>query len=291
MSFLIQSGFLQSGPVQHALIVGGIAAVVAAVVGVPTLIRGQAFASDALAHVSTAGGALAPLIGVNALTGFVLMALAAGGMLEAVPVRDRAERDLLTGVVLGAGLGLAALFLSLDVTLPGASGATVGVLFGSVFLLGADDLVPALTAGGLALVLLMAFLRPILLAALDPDLARVSGVRLRLTGAVHLACLTLAVGLAAMTVGAILSTALIVTPAATAIALTARPGQSLLVAAGLGLAGTWGGLLIAYDSYVWTNGHAWPASFCIVTALCVLHFGLTGGLSLLRHLRGGKVRR
>ena len=286
MLSLLPVGFLDSTPVQHALIVGGFAAVVAALVGVPTLVRGQAFMTDALAHVSSAGGALAPLLGINALGGFILMSLAAALGLEAAPPRHSAERDLLTGVVFGAGLGLSALFLYLDVTLPNGSGSTVGVLFGSVFLLTDADILPAALAGGAALLLLALFLRPMLLAALDPDLAAVQGVRLRQVGLAHLAALTLAVALAAMTVGAVLSTALLVAPAAAALVLTDRPGRSLLLAAALGLAGMWGGILLAWQSYVWTGGHAWPASFCIVAVLVGLHLAVTLGRGLWRMVRG-----
>ncbi len=284
---LLPAGFLDSTPVQHALVVGGFAAVVAALVGVPTLLRGQAFVTDALAHVSSAGGALAPLIGINALGGFVLMSLAAALGLEAAPPRQSAERDLLTGVVFGAGLGLAALFLYLDVTLPGGSGNAVGVLFGSVFLLTDADILPAALAGGAALALLALYLRPMLLAALDPDLAAVQGVRLRRVGLAHLAALTLAVGLAAMTVGAVLSTALLVAPAAAALVLTDRPARALCLAAGLGLAGMWGGILMAWQSYVWTAGHAWPASFCIVAVLIGLNLATTLGRGLWRLGRRG----
>ncbi len=284
---LLPVGFLDSAPVQHALVIGGFAAVVAALVGVPTLLRGQAFVTDALAHVSSAGGALAPLIGINALGGFVLMSLAAALGLEAAPPRQRAERDLQTGAVFGAGLGVAALFLYLDVTLPGGSGNAVGVLFGSVFLLGASDILPAALAGGAALALLALYLRPMLLASLDPDLAAVQGVRLRRVGLAHLAALTLAIGLAAMTVGAVLSTALLVAPAAAALVLTDRPARALMLAAGLGLAGMWGGILMAWQSYVWTAGHAWPASFCIVAVLIGLNLAATLGRGLWRLGRRG----
>ena len=42
-------------------------------------------------------------------------------------------RDLATGIVLGAGIGLAALFLYLYTTEHSTTGATVTILFGSVF--------------------------------------------------------------------------------------------------------------------------------------------------------------
>jgi len=75
------------------------------------------------------------------------------------------------------------------------------------------------------------------------------------------------VALSALTVGAILSTALLIGPAATALRLADRPGRALLLAPLIGLAATHVGVLIAYDSYGWTGGHGWPVSFCIVTLI------------------------
>ncbi len=54
-----------------------------------------------------------------------------------------------------------------------------------------------------------------------------------------------------LTIGAILSTALLVGPAATALRLSAKPGRAILTAAVIGLASMWLGILLAYDSYYW----------------------------------------
>jgi len=53
---VFEPGFFSSQPVHVALIVGGITAVVSAVAGVFTVLRGQSFAGHSLADVSTAGG-------------------------------------------------------------------------------------------------------------------------------------------------------------------------------------------------------------------------------------------
>jgi zinc/manganese transport system permease protein len=77
-----------------------------------------------------------------------------------------------------------------------------------------------------------------------------------------------------MTVGAILSTALLIGPAAIALRLARRPGAALLLSAAIGLAASWGGLLMAYDSYYWTPGHGWPVSFCIVALIFGAYLGI-----------------
>ena len=48
----------------------------------------------------------------------------------------------------------------------------------------------------------------------------------------------------------------------------------------IGLGATWGGILLAYDSYDWTAGHSWPVSFFVVTLIFAAY--LLSGLTALR---------
>lgn len=264
LSLLLAPGLFASAPVRAAAAVGGAAAVVSAAVGVFTVIRGQSFAGHALADVSSAGGAAAFLLGIPPLLGFIAMAALAASGMEALRAGHASERDLVTGIVTGAGLGLAALLLFLDATSGSTSGVAVTVMFGSIFAIPASVIAPALTAGLGALLAMGVLYRPLLLCSLDADLAAARGVPVRLVAWLHLLVVALAVALSALTVGAILSTALLVGPAATALRLARRPAQAVLLAALLGVGATWGGILIAYDSYAWTAGRPWPVSFCIV---------------------------
>jgi zinc/manganese transport system permease protein len=287
VAIVFAPGFFASGPVRVAAVIGGAAAIVSAVVGVFTVLRGQSFAGHALADVSSAGGAAAFLLGINPLLGFLGMGVLAACGMEAVRVDRASERDLVTGVVTGAGLGLAALFLYLDVTSSSTTGAAVTVMFGSMFAIPAAIVPLALLIGVGSLLAVALLYRPLLLCSLDADLAAARGVPVRLIGLLHLIVLALAAALSAITVGAILSTALLIGPASIALHLARRPGLAILLAVAIGLAATWGGILIAYDSYVWTSGHGWPVSFCIVTLIFVAYIiaGRPRGRLRLRHVR------
>jgi zinc/manganese transport system permease protein len=265
-------GFFSSAPVHVALAVGGVAAVVSAVVGVFTVMRGQSFAGHSLADIGTAGGSAAFLVGVNPLFGFVATNVVAAGVMELIGVRRPRGRDLATGIVLGVALGLAALFLYYDTTTSSTTGATISVLFGSVFSL-ASSTVPVVVVLSVATVGLIALLyRPLVLSSISPDLATARGVSVRLVGLGYLLALALAVSLSAITTGAILSTALLIGPAATAHRLTNRVGLGIVLAAVIGLFATWLGVLLAYDSYSWPPSHrGWPVSFFIVTVVVGLY--------------------
>ena len=114
--------------------------------------------------------------------------------------------------------------------------------------------------------------RQLLLSSVSTDLAFARGVPVRLAGVLYLLALALAVSLSALTIGAILSTALLVGPAATALRLTSRPGLAMIVSALTGLAATWLGILLAYDSFYWPpRQHGWPVSFFVVTLVFVFY--------------------
>lgn len=268
---VVEPGFFSSQQVQVALAVGGLAAVVSAMVGVFTVIRGQSFAGHAFADIGTAGGSAAVLAGVSTLYGFVAINVVAAGVMELIGVRKPRGRDLATGIVLGAALGLAALFLYEDTVSSSTSGATVNVLFGSIFTLqpGLLPVVVGLTSA--TAVLVGVLYRPLLLSSVSYDLAAARGVPTRLVGTGYLLALACAVSLSAVTIGAILATALLIGPSATALRLTKRTGSAIAAAGAVGVLATWAGTLLAYDSSAWFGGTGVPVSFCVVASVFVLY--------------------
>jgi zinc/manganese transport system permease protein len=263
---VFEPGFFDSGPVRVAIVAGGVVAVVSAVVGVFTVVRGQSFAGHAIADVGTTGGSGAFLLGIGPIWGFVAAGLVAASVMELFGVRRPRGRDLATGIVLGGALGIAALLLYFDATVKNTTGATMTILFGSMFTI-SSSIVPVfvlLSAAALGLVAVL--YRPLMLCSLDTDLAAARGVPVRTVGALYLAAMAVAVSLSCVTIGAILSTALLVGPAATALRVARRPGVAIAVAALLGLCVTWLGVLLAYDSFYWPPvGHGWPVSFFVVS--------------------------
>ena len=286
LTWVFEPGFFSSQPVHIALVIGASAAVVSAVVGVCTVLRGQSFAGHALTDVSAAGGSGAVLVGVSPFFGFVGFGVVGAGVMDMIGVQRVRGRDLATGIVLGASIGLAALFLYLDTTSGAASGATQQILFGSIFTLGADTIPAVAVFGAVSLGIMATIFRPLLLMSVDSDLASVRGVPTRMVGLLFMMALAVSVGLSSLAIGAILSTALLVGPAATALRLTTRIGWTIFMACVIGVGTTWVGVLLAYDSYDWGTSHqAVPVSFMVV-ALNLLLYGISG--VVLRSRRKGR---
>jgi zinc/manganese transport system permease protein len=261
--------FLNSGAVRTALLVGGSTAIVCAVIGVFTILRGYAFAGHALGDVSSAGGSASFLLGISPLAGFLGVAAIAAVSLESLGVRRVREQDIATGIVLGAGLGLAALLLYFDITTTSTTGAAVTVMFGSMFALPSNLKWPAVSVALVTLAAMTLLYRPLLLSVVDPELATARGVSNRWVGILHLLALSAAVALAALSVGSVLASALLIGPAGTALRISRKPGVAILVAVGLGLLSVWGGIWLAYESYYWFSGNAWPVSFFVVSIIFV----------------------
>ena len=278
---VFEPGFFASSQVRIAVTVGGIVAVVCAVTGVFTVMRGQSFAGHALGDVSAAGGSGALLIGLSPVTGFVGLGIAGAAVMDMIGVQRLRGRDLATGIVLGAAIGLSALFLYLTSVTGATTGAVQQVLFGSIFTTTSGTIPAVIILGGISLVSLAVIGRPLLLSTVSPDMAVARGVPVRLVGVLYMLALAVSVGLSALTIGAILSTALLIGPAAAALRLTTRVGWALGLACVIGVLSTWLGVLLAYDSYYWGSSHAGlPVSFFIVAVIFVTYLA-----SGLRHAR------
>jgi zinc/manganese transport system permease protein len=245
---------------RHALLAGGVAAVLCGAVGYFVVLRGLSFATDTLTHVGFAGASgavivgLSPVVGLLGLTALMAVAL---GVLE----QRLRGRDVVIGMILVLTLGLGLLFLRLY---SGYSNETYALLFGAILALSARDVVVVAVGAVIALAALTVIFRPLLFASLDDELAQARGVPVRGVSTAFLLVLAVAVTAATQVIGALLAVALLIAPAATAQRLTGRPGLSLLLSVLIALAVTWTGVALAF----W---QPYPVSF-FITSLSTLSY-------------------
>ncbi|HST33486.1 MAG TPA: metal ABC transporter permease [Solirubrobacteraceae bacterium] len=242
----------------NALLAGSVVAVMAGVVGWVMVLRGEAFAGHTLSMMAFPGAAAAALVGIPGAWGYFLFCGAGAGAIARISGSERfswSEQSAGIGAVQALALALGFLFVSLY---GGVLGDLESLLFGD--LLGVSDgqvLVLAVVAA-VALAVLAALARPLLFASVDPGVAAARGVPVRLLSLAFLLLLGLAVGATSQITGVLLVFALLVAPAASAQALTARPLASLALTVALGLLVVWLGLGIAYFSI-------YPAGFFVAT--------------------------
>ena len=237
---------------RNAFAAASVVALVSGAVGYFLVLRGQAFAGHALAHVGFTGATGAVLLGAPPLWGFLALTVAGGAGMGLMGER-LAERDVAIGLVLALSLGFGLLFLHFFTS--SAAQATT-LLFGNVLSVDAETAWMLLALGVVTLAALATMSRPLLLATLQPDLAEAKGVSLRLQSALFLGVVALATAECAQIVGVLLVFTLMVGPAAAAQRFTSRIGHGLLLSATLALVEAWAGITLAF----YTD---WPASFWI----------------------------
>ncbi len=239
----------------NALEAGTIVAVLAAVVGWYVVLRRQAFASHTLSVMAFPGASGAALAGLPVALGYYLACVLAALAIGRSPSRGRSGESAAIGTIQTVGLAAGFLFLSLNSALLAAPDS---LLFGT-FLGITDAQVLILLGVAIACLAGLATLaRPLLFASVDAEVARASGVPVAVLDAAFLLILGLAIAATSQLTGALLVFALLVTPAASAQLITARPLAGLGISVGLALAIVWVGLAVAYFTI-------YPIGFYITT--------------------------
>ena len=254
---------LTSEFMRNALIGGTLVALAAGLIGYFIVVRNNAFAAHALAHIGFPGATGAVLVGVPVSVGLGVFCI--GGALVIGALGKRADdREVATGTVLAAATGLGLFFSSLATR---SNSTVTNVLFGNLLAVSHQQLVIfAVLVAVLAAVIAFIY-RPLLFASVNADVAEARGVPVRALSVVFMVLLGLAVTMAVQAVGTLLLFALVVTPAATAIMLTARPGAAMGVSTVLSIFGVWAGLAVSAMFNM-------PPSFPIVTIVCVIWLGV-----------------
>ena len=245
---------------RNAFIAGGCIAVAAGLVGYFVVLRNQVFTADALGHAAFTGSLGGLLAGLNVLVGAFASCVAVALAIGTLGGRGRG-RDIAIGTVFAWVLGLGVLFLSLYTTSRSAAAGNVGVtvLFGSILSLQPRQVVVTVAAALATIAVVVIVARPLLFLSLDPEVAVTRGVPARALTALFLVLVAVSIAEAVQAVGALLIFALLVTPAAVAQNLSARPWHAMLLSALVAVAVVWGGLVLSF--YV-----GYPASF-FITAL------------------------
>ncbi|MFS0896515.1 zinc ABC transporter permease AztB [Mycolicibacterium litorale] len=247
--------------VVRALAAGVIAACLCAPVGCWVLLRGSVFLGDAMAHGMLPGVALAALLGANVLVGGFIAAVAMAIGVAAVSRSSRLSSDTSIGLLLVGMLALGVVIVSrsesfaVDLT---------GFLFGDVLAVRTADLVTLSAALAATAAAVVVGHRAFVAATFDPRKAATLGLR----PGVAVPALTVLVAVAMVAsfhvVGTLLVLALLIAPPATALLLARSIPRVMTLAAVIGSAAVYIGLLISW--------HADTAGGATIAGVAVLMF-------------------
>lgn len=234
---------------QRALVAAVLVTLVAGVLGSFLLVRNLALIGDGLAHVSFGGVAVGVVLGASSPLWYALVF----SVVSAILIHELQTRELLTGDASIAIFLTGMLALGLVVLRVFGGGITSdieGYLFGSLLLIDESSLDLIATITIVSLISLMLLYSGLLSTTIDPLAARVQGLPVRAIGLVFSIITAAVVVSMVQVIGALLVTALLVTPAATG-GLIGRSFRSCLIWAQIfGLSSVFLGLYLSaeYDS-------------------------------------------
>ena len=281
MNDLLES--LHTPFMQHALWASLLVGVTCSVLGVYVVFRRMAFIGDALAHTALPGLVIAHFQGwslfLGALVADLFTALGIGFFSNRRGLREDTAIGVLFTGMFAAGILLMTMHHSFrDLT---------DMLFGNVLLVTGTDL--ALMSGVAAIVLavVVLFYKELELTSFDPGYAEVIGLRASLLRYVLLVLLALTVVAGIQVVGVVLTSALLVTPAATASMLVKRLRSMMIVASLVGVGSCVAGLYVSFE-YSWSSGAAIVVACTACFVAAYLWRGMRDSWGKRASLRGSR---
>lgn len=275
---------LRFGFMQTALLAALLVSLTCALIGCYVVLRRMAFIGDALAHTVLPGVAIAYFAGANLMLGALLAglttALGIGWLSRREAGRETAVReDTAIGVMFTAMFALGILIMSAA----GSFRDFSHVLFGNVLGVSGGDLPIVAGVAAIMVATLFGLHKEFELTSYDPTHAAVIGMRPDRLRYVLLFLLALAVVTSIQLVGVILTSALLITPAATAALLSRRLPVMMAISALIACVSSAVGLYLSYYFDV--------ASGAAIVLTCSAFFLLAYvGRSLRLHRPGALVK-
>lgn len=249
----------------QSIIAGAILGVIGGFVGLFVMLRRHAFAVHAIAEMSFAGAALFLLLGYNVVTGSLVGSIFSALLIALMGARAH-ENDSIIGALMPFGLGLGILFLSLY---SGRAANKFSLLTGQIVSVDSTQLTSMIIGGVVIIAALAIMWRPLMFASLDPIVASAKGVPLKALSIAFMVVLGIATALSVQVVGSLLVLALLITPAAAALQITASPLRALLLSILFAEIAMVGGILLALAGSLPISPYVTTLSF-IIFVVCRL---------------------
>ena len=188
------------------------------------VMRQMSFAVHATSELALMGAAAALLIGFNVSLGAVAGSIAAAIALALLGFKG--GNDSAVGVVMSFGMGISVLCIYLY---PGNSSIAMSLLTGQVVGVASTSVWALAITTVVVVAAVIALWRPLLFSSIDPVMAAATGVRVRTMATVFAVLVGLAAANSVQIVGVLLVMALLITPGASAVAVTANPKLAVLL--------------------------------------------------------------
>lgn len=255
--------------VRNSIIAGAILGVVGGLIGPFVMSRDLPFAVHGISELSFAGAAAALLLGVNVVAGSIVGSLLAALLIGILGVRAR-DRNSIIGVLMPFGLGLGILFLSLY---KGRSANKFGLLTGQIVSVDNPQLVMMVVVSAIVVIGLLVMWRPLTFTSVDPGVAQAKGLPITAISLGFMVLLGLATAISIQIVGALLVLALLVTPAAAAMRVSASPLIVPLLSIAFAVVSVVGGIMLSLGGSLPISPFVTTISFLIYLGCRAIEWG------------------
>ena len=266
---------------QNAFLSGLIIGVIAPLLGLFIVVRRLSLIADALSHVTLAGIAGSLYLSQQVLFFAALnpvylgIGAAVGGSLLIEKLRGtyRHYEELAIPIILAAGIGIGAIFISLS---KGFSSDLIGYLFGSVSAVSRDDLWIVIVIAIIVIVYIRLLYKELFVLSFDAEYSKVSGINSRYIQMFFMIITALVIGASMRIVGILLVSSLMTIPVAASIQLAKSFKGALIYSIIFGETSVLIGLISAFYLDIA------PGGTIVVTSILILLVVLT-----LKKIRGG----
>ena len=228
---------------QRALLAAVLVGVSAPAVGVFLVQRQLSLIGDGIGHVALAGVAMGLLTGTQPIATALVVTVVVAVLIELVRASGRTSGDTALAIMFYGGIALGVVLMS---RAPTGGGSLDSYLFGAITTTSPGDLV-TFTVLALAVFALTWLLRSRLFAvAADPEYSRAVGVPVLALNMLLTVLTAVTVVVSMRVVGLLLISALMIVPNATSQLVARSFGSALVLAVGIGLACSVGGVAASY---------------------------------------------
>ena len=199
---------------QRAFLAGILIATLASISGTFIVLKRYSMMSETLAHASLVGVAVGLVAGYNPLWMAVVVAVGSAWIIEYLRSAFAIYSDAVLAILLSGSLAVAIIIVSLG----GAfNNSLFSYLFGSILSVSQEDIISIGIFGTISLVLLLTFSRELYFIAYDEEVAKTSGVRVKLLNFLLVTVVAVIIALSIRVVGSLLIGALMVIPTVAAL--------------------------------------------------------------------------
>lgn len=219
-----------------------VAAIVCAMLSCWLVLIGWSLMGDAVSHAVLPGVVIAYMLGAPFALGALIFGFLAVALIGAVQHTSRIKEDAAIGIVFTTLFALGLVLISIT---PSHTDLN-HILFGNLLGVSWADLWQIVTLAAVALTILLAKRRDLMLLAFDRTHAHAVGLNPRFLSALLLGLIALTSVVALQVVGVVLVVAMLIIPGATAYLLTDRFGRMLVIAPAISVVCSIAGLALSY---------------------------------------------